>query len=412
MTIQKAQIQIQIQQHYGEALSIVIKKVGQVQLAEDAMQEASIKALKQWPDELPDSPRAWLITVAYRYCLDFFRKQQNIKQHQQSLTSYQDKLLDDDYSVLEAREIEDQLLQLIFMCCHPAIAVENQIAMTLKMVMGFNVKDIARALLLPQKTIEQRLTRAKNKIDVTQIDFALPHQNKMVLRLPSVLKTLYLIFNEGHQPTSGTRLIDEILCEQAIRLLRSLCRIFRGQASALALLSLMLFVDARNPARSKHKFISLQKQNRSLYKHQQIIQADIILQKSFKLGEVSSYHIHAAIAGLHSQASSYATTDWQQIELLYHKLNQYQCSAVIQLNLAVVLLELGKLAQAETIIKQTKQTLTKYPSYYMALAQLEKNKGNNQLAIQAIIQAKQLSQNKIEIDYFEQSIKTIQENIK
>ena len=290
-----------LRHHYGAALAVVIARLGNLEQAEEAMQEAAIKALQHWPQKMPANPAAWLVKVASHCAIDHWRKES--KHHHSD--DFQKVLQQSASQFPEINEFEDSTLQLIFMCCHPALAQEQQIALTLKLVMGFENKEIARAFLVSEKTLEQRITRAKRKIIANQIDLSLPSTRHLSLRLPAVQQTLYLIFNEGYQLSFSDHLYSQHQCLQAIRLIRSLCRIFRSQSNSLALLALMLFIQARSPARGTHELITLEQQDRRLWKHSLITQADTLLQKSLRMGQVSSYHIQAAIAGLHSQAKSF-----------------------------------------------------------------------------------------------------------
>ncbi len=384
-----------LQRHYGAALSILMARIGDISLAEDAMQEAAIKALELWQETVPDKPRAWLITVAYRYSVDQFRRHNKLHQIIAAEAHTIDLLAN-----TEGPELEDHLLQLIFICCHPSIQVENQIALTLKLVMGFHVLDIARALVVPESTVEQRITRAKRKIQKAGIEFELPNQHQLKQRLPSVLKTLYLIFNEGHHRTRGDRLYCELRCQQAIRLMRSLCRLFRGNSEALALLALMLFTDARLPGRGQSQFIPLEDQDRSLWRHAQIAQADIILQKSLAMKVLSPYHIEAAISGLHSQAKTFSATDWLQIKGLYQKLYQYKPTPIVQLNLASAHLMDGDIDAAHSLLARLEPELSQYAGFHAAFAKLLEQQQDPEGAKRHFLKAARLSKNEQDIAYF------------
>lgn len=386
-----------IQQHYSAALACLIKRLSDIEKAEDALQEASIAALAQWPKALPKSPLAWLIRVAYNASIDQFRKTNKLTpQSTMELTEQAQSITQVDY------ELDDAILRLMFVCCHPAISQENQLAITLKLVLGFQQQDIARALLIPEKTLEQRITRTKRKIKLKNIDFSLPAPNKLSARLPAVLRILYLIFNEGYHATSGEKVLCNQLCQHAITLLRTVCRNFRGQASCTALLSLMLFTHARVNARSENKIITLEQQDRRLWDKNAINQADILLQKSLKLGEVCHYHIEAAISGLHCQADSFETTDWQQICLLYEKLLTYHYTPVIQINRAVAYMMVENWPKAEDILMSIEHSVANYPPYHAALAKLYQHTQRQHKALSSLDTAMQLSKNHAEIAYFSQ----------
>ena len=389
-----------IQRHYGSSLAVLISKIGDITLAEDALQEACIAALQHWPVEPPQQPLAWLIKVAQNKAIDLIRKHKH--QNFGSLNEHSQG----DYQLDQNYQFDDGVLKIIFICCHPALSPENQLALTLKLAMGFHQRDIARALLIPEKTLEQRVTRAKKKIKANNIELALPSSTKLAQRLPSAIKTLYLIFNEGYHSSSGQTLISHQICEQAILMARILCRHYREQSECLALLALMRFSHARVNARNQYQFVPLEQHDRSLYDNIAIKEADVLLQKSLRMGSVSSYHIEAAISGLLSLATSYQDTDWQQICLLYDKLLTYHYSPVVQLNRAVANMMLDKLDIAEQILSAIESDLKHYPPFYAALAKLRQGQQQYPLAEQAYRQLIKLSNNQVEIDYFEQKLKS------
>ena len=387
-----------IQRHYGATLACLVNKLGDISLAEDALQEASIAALNHWGNEIPKSPQAWLIKVASNKAIDLLRKEK-------PQLSVELECITAEIINFDNETSGDAVLRLIFICCHPAINMENQLLMTLKLVMGFNLRDISRVLLTSEKTLEQRLTRSKRKINANKICLDLPSRDKLKKRLSVVMHALYLIFNEGYHSSSGNKLLCKQICKQAIFMVKLLCHYYRDQSTCLALLSLMLFTHARSNARCVHSFIPLEEHDRSLYDQQAIQEADILLQKSLRMGEVSSYHIEAAISGLHSQAKSHNKTDWQQIYLLYKKLLTYQYSPIIQLNTAVVDMMLNQYDTAEATLKLIADTLASYPPFYLAQAKLYLHTNKTHLAIQAYETAITLSHNTVEKTYIKIKLK-------
>lgn len=389
-----------IQQHYGSTLACLINKLGDITLAEDALQEANIAALNHWGKEIPKSPQAWLIKVGSNKAIDLLRKEK-------PQTSVEPEYLLAESINIDDNITGDEVLKLIFICCHPAIKLENQLLMTLKLVMGFNLNDISRVLLISEKALEQRLTRTKRKISANQISLDLPPRDKLQKRLSAVLQALYLIFNEGYHSSSGSKLLCNQICNQAIFMLKLTSRHYHENSACIALLSLMLFTHARSNARSQHSVIPLEEHDRSLYDQHAIQEADMLLKKSLLMGEVTYYHIEAAISGLHSQAASYSTTDWQQICLLYNKLLTYKYSPVVQLNKAVADMMLNNYSAALTTLKLIEDRLIDYPPFYLAQAQLYLHIDKTQQAIEAYQRAITLSHNTVEKAYIKKKLADI-----
>lgn len=382
---------------YGTAFAVLNKRFHNIQQVEDALQFACIKAIDKWQTENIVNIKAWLIKVATNYILD------ELKKHKPDYVEHVDAI-----SPVEiAYQYDDATLGLLFTCCHPCISQENQLTLCLKWVMGFDNTSIARALLISDKTLEQRITRTKRKLRANKVDFALPTQTHLPTRLNAVIKGLYLVFNEGYFGNSGHILISNTLCMQAIYLMRLVCRTFRGNAASLALLSLMLFIQARSPARAIDKIILLSHQDRSKWDNSLIAEADILLQKSLKLGRPTAYHIQAAIAGLHSQALSYQETDWQQIILLYDKLLTYEYSPVALLNQSVALMELGKWDIAEEKLISMQENLRNYAPYYIALGYLYKHTHRLKEATHSLKSAYSLSKNASEKEYLQELLQRL-----
>lgn len=383
-------IHSRIQARHSAAQAALLRRLGNINHAEDAMQDAILKALQVWPiSGIPTNIVAWLVTTGMNAFRDSYRRESRGREIVQSGVSHEpvaDSEIDDQYS-----DIDDDVLRLIFMCCHPAIAAENQLALTLKTVLGFSQKEIARAFLIKEATLEQRLTRSKRKIASSGIPFELPEGEQLDKRLPPVQQVLYLIFNEGYHGSSG-ELLNESLCRNAITLTRSLCRVIPAPEN-FGLLALMLFQDARAPARldSNNELVTLDKQDRGLWRKPQISEADVLLQKALRRKQSGVYQLQAAIAGLHSLAGSAEETDWMQIVGLYRLLMQHQGGPVITLNYAVALLFAEQLDQAGTLIKQLEGDLRNYSPYWAARAKLAEVLGSNAEATSALKKALNLS---------------------
>ena len=376
-------IEKNIQLAYGTAFAVLNRQYQDTQLVEDALQHACLRAVENWPEGLPQSPKAWLIKVAANFIVDHFRKHK---------PDYIDDI-DVANPVNLAYQFEDAVLGLIFTCCHPCLAPENQLAICLKWVMGFNHASISRALIVSEKTLEQRITRSKRKLASNKIEFTQPPTRHLKARLSSVLKTLYLIFNEGYYCNAGDHTFSVVLCEQAIYLTRVLSRSFRGNSDTLALLALMLFIYARSPSRKPEEIVLLENQDRSKWNKQLIKEADVILQKALKLDKPSTYHIQAAIAGVHSQANSYQQTDWQQICLLYDKLLTYEYSPIAIINQAVAHMQLKEWQTAEEKLEVIGSSVTSYPPYFIALSHLYEHTNRLSSAINKLQHAIDLSKN-------------------
>ncbi len=385
----KDSISATIQSCYSAAQAALLVRLRSVDRAEDAMQDAVLKALQHWQHGgIPIQPVAWLVTSGLNSFRDHYRKDSRMDPLMET-TADGLNLGDGIEQVLLAAENnpDDDVLRLIFMCCHPSLAVPNQLVLSLKMLMGFSLQEIAKALLIPVKTLEQRITRAKRKISVSGISFELPTTKLLPLRLDSVRQILYLIFNEGYHSV-GEELINRQLCRQAILLARSLCRGF-PEPENFGLLALMLFHDARANARvdDSGELITLDSQNRMLWKRSQINEADVLLQKALRNGRIGSYQLQAAIAGVHSLAASAAETDWHEIVGLYRRLLQQQSGPVIALNYAVALMMAERLQEAGRLLDSLQQDLQNYSPYYAALAKFHVLSGKDDKAAAALQKA-------------------------
>jgi RNA polymerase sigma-70 factor, ECF subfamily len=324
----------------GRALATLIRLVGDFEYAEDALQDAFAAALAQWPAEgIPHNARAWLVEVGRRKAIDRIRRQTSWQHKQRELLT---EAMIEAQAAEDADEqvVADDMLRLIFTCCHPALNMEAQVALTLRAVCGLATGEIARAFLVGEETMAQRLVRAKAKIRAARIPYETPDAAMLDERVDGVLATIYLVFNEGYAPTTGGELVREDLSREAIRLGRLLLQLMPQRASVQGLLALMLLHDARRNARATPQgdIIRLEDQDRSLWNRAQIAEGAALVEQALQTpGAPSPYAVQAAIAALHAQADSYLETDWRQIAGLYDVLLRLQPSPVIALNHAAAI---------------------------------------------------------------------------
>ena len=321
------------QQEWGRVVATLIRLTGDWDLAEECAQDAFTKAAERWPREgVPRRPGAWLTTVARNRALDHMRRDQL------GVTKLQEAaMLNPADEGTGVEEVPDDRLRLMFTCCHPALALEAQVALTLRTLAGMTTPEIARAFLVPESTMAQRLTRAKRKIRHAGIPFRLPPAHELVDRTHALLAVLYLLFNEGYAATTGEDLIRTTLTDESIRLTRTLCALMPDEPEALGLLALMLFHHARTASRvdAAGDLVLLEDQDRSLWDASMIDEATSLLGAALRLHRPGPFQVQAAIAACHAQASRAAETDWLEIAALYATLTEMVPSAVIELNRAV-----------------------------------------------------------------------------
>jgi RNA polymerase sigma-70 factor (ECF subfamily) len=320
----------------GRALATLIRLVGDFDLAEDVLQEAFAVALERWPNEAPPgNPRAWLVNVGRNKAIDRVRRQVAFRGREQQVAHQIELNAVED--VVESSVFDDDMLRLIFTCCHPAFAVEVQVALTLRTVCGLTTPQVARAFLTTEDAMAQRLLRAKQKIRLAGIPYEVPDREALAPRLKGVLAAIYLVFTEGYVATSGDDLMRPDLAREAIRLARLLDALMPRRGEIKGLLALMLLHDARRAGRATAggDIVLLEEQDRSLWDRQQIAEGLALVEEALRLpGPPQSYAVQAAIAALHARAPNFADTDWKQIAGLYEVLLRIAPSPVIEFNRA------------------------------------------------------------------------------
>src|SRR6202050_1116458 len=398
----------------GRVLATLVRLLGDLDLAEEAMHEAFAAALEFWPQTgIPDKPRPWLISTARFKAIDAMRRRARFDGAQRDLVAHMESRVNDAPSgkgEIGDEEIEDDRLRLIFTCCHPALPPEGQVALTLREICGLTTEEIARAFLVTPATLAQRIVRAKAKIRETPISYEVPTPQELPERLNAVLQVVYLVFNEGYSAAAGAEVTRAELTGEAIRLGRLLAWL-QPEPEVIGLLSLMLLQESRRAARTSPtgELILLEQQDRSLWNREHIAEGRALLEKALKSRRFGSYTLQAAIADVHAEAKSVAATDWRQIVALYDQLVKIEPSPVVRLNRAVAIAMRGGpeagLAQIDAVLEHGE--LADYYLAHSARADMYRRLGRTAEARSSYEKALALTQQEPERQFLQERIRQL-----
>lgn len=363
-------------QESGRAVATLVRAFGDIELAEEAVQEAFVKAMERWPDAgIPDNPAGWIVTTARHGAIDTVRRESS--RHQRHVLSTGVRRDDHVTSPREVEVVPDDQLRLAFTCCHPALAPDVQVALTLRLMGGLTTTEIARAFLVPEATMAQRLVRAKRKIRAANIPYRIPTEAELPDRLAVVLHVLSLVFTEGHRATGGDELVRTDLCSEAIRLARELARLMPDEPEVTGQLALFLLVAARRRARTRAGVsVPLADQDRTAWDRDMIAEGHELVRRCLRRGRPGPWQLQAAIQAVHTDGASADDVDWHQVVALYDQLRRVMDTPVVALNRAVAVAQVGDLDQALATVESLADDLADYAPFWVTRADLAARSGD------------------------------------
>jgi RNA polymerase sigma-70 factor, ECF subfamily len=393
--VDQADVARVFREEYGRAVAVLVRLLGDIDLAEEAVQEAFEAAVRRWPESgLPPSPAGWIVTTARNRAIDRHRRESTRDDRQAEASR-----LHVSAEPLEEGAVRDDRLRLIFTCCHPSLGTSAQVALTLRLLGGLTTAEIARLFLVPEPTVAQRLVRAKNKIRKARIPYRVPQDADLPDRLHAVLAVLYLIFTEGHTATSGGALVRSDLCAEAIRLARQLAELMPDEPEALGLLALMLLVESRRAARTAPdgSLVPLTEQDRSRWDDDLAEQGRDLVRRCLRRDRPGPYQVQAAIQAVHSETP----TDWRQVVALYDHLLALTPTPMVALNRAIAIGEVDGPGAALVLVDGLRTALGDHHLFHATRAELLRRLGRAEEADTAYADAADRTRNAVERDFLD-----------